>query len=349
MNQFKRVQSIQPESKRLTHHRQRLALYIAVLTLVFAFGTAGYMLIEGWSPFDAFYMTVITLATIGYGEIHDLSVAGRAFTIVLIFVGVGLGTVVLGSVWQSVVEGQLIRLFDRRRKVQERLRTTSKHTIFCGFSRLGKFAAEELRRAGNEVVIIESDENRALDAEDLGFLVVRGDATLDDTLLTAGLDRANRLITLLPRDSDNLYVILTAREISPTLYIVSRAEDDVGEKRLLRAGVNRLVSTYSLAARKLADGLLRPNVTDFFETAGTGRDGWKMEEIRIPENSKVCRKTLKDLSLRQTAKVGISAVISPEGILEINPSGETTLHPGSTLIAIGWKSDIEALEKLIFG
>ncbi len=349
MNHFRHIPSLHSGGAQSSHNRQKIALYLLVLALIFGFGTTGYVLIEGWTPFDAFYMTVITLATIGYGEIHDLSVWGRAFTIVLIFAGVGVGTVVLGSVWQSVVEGQLTRLFDRRRKVQEKLRNIRKHTIFCGFSRLGKFAAEELRRAGNQVVIIEPDESRALDAESMGFTVVRGDATLDDTLLTAGIDRASRLITLLPRDSDNLYVILTAREISPSMFIVSRAEDDVGEKRLRRAGVNRLVSTYSLAARRLADGLLRPNVTDFFETAGTGRDGWKMEEIRIPENSQVCGKTLKDLSLRQTAKVGISAVISPQGELEINPSGNTKLFSGSTLIAIGWKQDIHALEKLILG
>lgn len=354
MTQFKPIPTIQNEpgishNRTSLQSRQRFAIYTLLVIFIFAFGTAGYTLIEGWHPFDAFYMTVITLATIGYGEIHDLSVWGRAFTIILIFVGLGVGTIALGSLWQSVVEGQLNRLFDRRHKVQERLKETKNHTIFCGFSRLGKFAAEELRRSGSEVVVIENNEVRALDAEALGFLVVRGDATLDDTLLLAGLPRAKRLISLLPRDSDNLYVILTAREVSPSLFIVSRAEDDVGEKRLKRAGVNRLVSTYSLAARKLADGLLRPNVTDFFETAGTGRDGWKMEEIRIPNDSQVIGKTLKDLSLRQTAKVGISAVISPEGNLEINPSGDTALFAGSTLIAIGWKQDITALEKLILG
>lgn len=331
----------------VAQRRQKLVVYGLIIAAVFAFGTLGYTIIEGWHPFDAFYMTVITLATIGYGETHQLSTIGRVFTIVLIFVGLGLGTVVVGSAWQAVIEGQFIRIFDRRRKVLEKIEKLEGHTIFCGFSRLGRMAAQELRRSGEEVVVIESNEHRANDAEDAGFWVVRGDATLDESLIHAGLRKAARLITLLPRDSDNLYVILTAREVSSSLYIVSRADDEVGEKRLQRAGADRVISTHRLAARKLADGLLRPNVTDFFEIAGTGDNGWKIEEIRIPADSPICGQTLKELSLRQTAKVGIAAVVSPQGQLEVNPGGDTRLNAGVTLIAIGWKNDIAALEKLV--
>ena len=340
-----RPTSAQAESRR--ESRLKIALCAALVLFALSFGTLGYALLEGWSLFDSLYMTVITLATIGYGETHPLSTMGRAFTILLIFVGVGIGTVVLGSAWEAVLEGQFIRMFDRRRKMTERLTTIEGHTIFCGFSRLGRIATAELRRSGCEIVVIESNEQRAADAEHQGFLVVRGDATQDETLMTAGLKRAARLVTLLPRDSDNLYVILTARELNPSLYIVSRAEDEVGEKRLKRAGVDRLISTHRLAARRLADGLLRPNVTDFFEIAGTGDGGWKIEEIRIPASSPVCGQSLRDLALRQTANVGIAGVVSPEGQLEVNPSGDTTLMAGSTLIVIGWKEHISSLEQLV--
>jgi voltage-gated potassium channel len=336
-----------PSATKTEQRALKIVLCVLLALAVILFGTLGYTLIEGWSLFDSLYMTIITLATIGYGETHPLSQAGRAFTLVLIFVGVGLGTVLVGTAWQAILEGQFVRLFDRRRKMTEILGELNGHTIFCGFSRLGRIAAEELRRSGEDIVIIESNENRANDAEECGFLVVRGDATLDDSLVSAGLARASRLISLLPRDSDNLYVILTAREINPALYIVSRAEDEVGEKRLKRAGVDRMISTHRLAARKLADGLLRPNVTDFFEIAGTGDGGWKIEEIRIPAGSRVCGQTLRDLSLRQTAKVGIAGVVSPQGALEVNPSGDTQLAAGSTLIVIGWKQDIDSLEKLV--
>jgi voltage-gated potassium channel len=322
-------------------------LYLVVAIGVFSLGTLGYTAIEGWPLFDSFYMTVITLATIGYGETHQLSTAGRAFTIVLIFVGVGLGTVLLGSAWQAVLEGQFSRFLDWRRKVLEQIQKLSGHTIFCGYSRLGKLAAAELKGSGVDVVVIDANEARAEDAESSGFLVLRGDATLEETLITAGIRKASRLITLLPRDSDNLYVILNARELNPSIHIVTRAEDDVGEKRLKRAGADNLISTYSLAARKLADGLLRPYVTDFFEVAGTGKDGWKIEEIRVPSSSRVCGQTLQQLALRQAANVGIAAMVSPSGELEINPDGSATVVSGSTLIAIGWKKDLELLEKLV--
>jgi voltage-gated potassium channel len=326
---------------------QRVLLYLLVAVGVFSLGTFGYTLIEGWPLFDSFYMTVITLATIGYGETHELSTAGRAFTIVLIFLGVGLGTVLLGSAWQAVLEGQFSRFLDWRKKVREQVQRLSGHTIFCGYSRLGKLAAAELRGSGENVVVIDMNESRAEVAESAGFLVLRGDATLEETLVAAGVRRAARLITLLPRDSDNLYVILNARELNPAIHIVTRAEDDVGETRLKRAGANQLISTYSLAARKLADGLLRPYVTDFFEVAGTGKDGWKIEEIRVPESSAVCGQTLQQLALRQSANVGIAAMVSPEGELEINPDGAAKVVSGSTLIAIGWKKDLELLEKLV--
>lgn len=329
--------------------RQELLMYMLLIVLVFVFGTLGYVAIEGWSVFDAFYMTTITLATIGYGETHALSTAGRAFTIALIFLGVGIGTVVVGAATKIVIERQFSRMFNRRRRMAEKIDGLSGHTIFCGFSRLGGLAAEELRKAGATVVVIETNAVRADEAERLGFYVVRGDATLDESLTKAGVARAARLVSLLPRDSDNLYVILMAREINPSLYIVSRAEDDVGETRLKRAGVDKLISTYRLAARKLSDALVRPYVTDFFEAGGAGNEGWRIEEIRIPPSSPICGQSLKDLSLRQKTQVGIAAVISPTGDLEVNPGGSTVVSAGATLIAIGWKRDIEKLEHMVLG
>jgi voltage-gated potassium channel len=292
-------------------------------------------------------MTVVTLSTIGYGETHPLSQAGRGFTMVLIFVGLSLGTLVIGRAWRGVVERQLERLFNGQRKMKEEINSASEHTIFCGYSRLGRLAAQELRKDGVTVIIIENDEERVEDAQRAGFLTIRGDATIDETLVLAGIARAKRLISLLPRDSDNLYVILTSRELNPSLYIVSRAEDEVGEKRLKRAGVDRIISTYRLAARKLADGLMRPFVTEFFEIAGSGDEGWKIEEIRISPLSPVCGKSLGDLSWRQKVKVGIAAILSPTGELELNPSGETVIQAGATLIAIGWQRDLAELESVV--
>jgi voltage-gated potassium channel len=327
--------------------RQELVFYGAVVLGVLLCGTLGYTIIEGWHPFDAFYMTVITLATIGYGETHPLTTGGRVFTILLIFVGVGLGTVVLGAVGRTIIEGQLLRVFDRSKRMREQLEVVKDHYIFCGFSRLSRMAINELRSTDVPLVVIEADETRAREAEQQGILVVHGNATVDESLVQAGIARATKLITLLPRDSDNLYVILTARELNPSLYIVSRAEDELGEKRLKRAGVDKLISAYRLAARKLTDGLLRPYVTDFFEIATAGKDGYKIEQITVGRDSPVCGKNLGELSLRQRANVGIAAVVSPDGKLELAPSGDTVLDAESTLIAIGLKTDIAVLEGIV--
>jgi len=348
------------KSKRLTqqhltelgplHRPEQQRLFIAILAFVGTLiaGTAGYVLIEGWNTFDAFYMTVITLATIGYGETHPLSDSGRWFTIVLIFVGIGQIAFVGSAIGRTILDNQVKRVFDRRRKVTEQILKLSGHTIFCGFSRLGKQAAKELAERKTQIVIIDSNEQRIAEAESLGLLVIQGDATMDEVLLASGVTRAARLVTLLPRDSDNLYVILTARELNSNLYIVSRAEDEVGEKRLKRAGASRLISTYGIAARKLADGLIRPFVTDFFEVTGAGTErDWRIEEVKIPSESPICGKTLQELSLRQRVNVSVAAVISPTGSPQFNPAANTIIESGSIIIAMGLRKDISLFETLV--
>ena len=330
--------------------KEQQSLFIAILAVIFTLilGTLGYVVIEGWSAFDSFYMTVITLATIGYGETHPLSPTGRLFTIVIIFVGLGQLAFVGSAIGRIIVEKQVNIVFDRRRRVKEEIQKISGHTIFCGFSRLGKQAAKELSDRGTKIVVIENNEQRVIEAESVGHLVLKGDATIDEVLINAGINRAERLVTLLPRDSDNLYVILTGRELNEKLYIVTRAEDDIGEKRLRRAGANRLISTYGIAARKLADGLIRPFVTDFFEFSGgdSGKD-WRIEEVKIPTNSPICGKTLQELSIRQRVNVSVAALISPQGVPLFNPSAETKIESGSVLIAMGLRSDIAIFESLV--
>lgn len=264
---------------------------------------------------------------------------------VLILMGAGVVTVVLGAMWKTILDKQAAWIFDRQARLMEKIAHFEGHTIFCGFSRLGRVAADELRRSGAQVVVIEKDDLRADEARARGFLVVAGDATDEATLLSAGLQKALRLVTLLPKDSDNLYVILNARETNPSIYIVSRTDDEVGEKRLRRAGADRLISTYSLAARKLADGILKPYVTDFFESVRSNTDaGWKIEEIKVPPQSKFKGQSLKELSLRQRSNVGIAAIVSPTGTLSINPSADTVVEESTTLIVIGFKKDIAQLE-----
>jgi voltage-gated potassium channel len=314
---------------------------------VIAFGTVGFQFIEGWNFGDSLYMTVITMSTVGFEEVHPLSNAGQYFSVVLIILGVGVGMVVLTNLAQRIIERQIRWIFERK-KMQKQVDKLEKHIIFCGYGRLGRMAADQLHEFKKKLVIVDHDEMHTKLAEEAGFLVVKGDATFDETLLLAGIQRATHLVSLLPKDSDNLYVILTSRELSPDLFILSRAEDDVGEKRLLRAGANRIMSPYRVSGQKIADGLLRPYVTDFLELATAGGKGeLQIEEIRIPDGCPVDGCTLQEASIRQKTNIIVAAIISRDGEMQFNPSGDTLMQSGATLIGLGFKSDFRVLEELL--
>jgi voltage-gated potassium channel len=232
--------------------------------------------------------------------------------------------------------------------MRDTIRQLRDHTIICGYGRLSRIAGRELRDAGVPVVIIEQNDEHALEAEDNGFLVLRGDATTDEALLEAGIERASRLVTLLPKDSDNLYVVLTSRELAPNLFIISRAEQEVGEKRLTRAGSNKIISPYRVGGQKIADGILRPYVMDFIDLAVSSSSGdLQIEEIKIPDASALVGATLQDAALRQKTNVIIAAIISKTGEMQFNPSGATVIEASSTMIGLGFKKDLAALEQLL--
>lgn len=321
---------------------------IAIFTLL-AFGTIGYVQIEGWRWFDSLYMTVITLATIGYGETHPLSDAGRAFTMVMIFLGVGIASLVVGTLTRFVIQQQIRWLFDRR-SMNEQVKTLQRHTIFCGYGRLGRTALSALTSTNSPLVVIDNDEPRLEAAQEAGFLTIRGDATVEETLLAAGIKAAQRLVTVLPKDSDNLYVVLTAKELNPQLYIISRAEDETGEKRLARAGANRIISPYRVGGQKIADGIMRPYVTDFLDLAGSsGHPDLQIEEIRIPDNSPLRGQSLGKSGIRQRTNIMVAAFIGQDGKMQFNPSGDALIEAGATLIGLGYKTDFLELEKLLVG
>ncbi|RMG39766.1 MAG: potassium channel protein [Candidatus Dadabacteria bacterium] len=324
-----------------------LFLLLFAIILVVLLGASGYTLIEDWSFFDSLYMTIITLSTVGYGEVHPLSPAGRIFSICLIIVGVGVAMVVLTSLSQIIIERQMRWVFEGRR-MQQTINELNGHTIFCGYGRLSRIAAERLRESDIDLVIIDSDETRIEEARAEGFLVVQGDATLDETLREAGIERAARLVSLLPKDSDNLYVILSSREMNRDLYILSRAEDEIGEKRLRTAGANRIMSPYRVGGIKIADGLLRPYVTDFLDITGHRQErDIMLEEIKIPNDSPLAGKTLVEAALRQQTNIIVAAIITEKGEMIFNPSGNTKMEAGATLIGLGLKSDFKKLEELL--
>lgn len=328
---------------------RKLAYACLALITVLCSGTVGFHLIEGWSFFDGLYMTVVTLSTVGYGETHPLSTGGRILAMLLIFFGVGILTTFVGIFTQHLFERQFFWVLERRR-MQQTIDKLIGHTIFCGYGRLCRIAATHFREAGEQPVIIERDEARANSAREDGFLVVQGDSATDDGLMRAGVLRAKRIVSLLPKDADNLYVILTSRELNPNLFVLSRAEDEIGEKRLTRAGANKVLSPYRLGGQKIAEGLLRPYVTDFLDLAISGAEGsLQIEEIKIPEDSPVAGQSLQDCSLRQKTNIIVAAIISRTGEMKFNPSGDTMIEPGATFIGLGYKKDFNSLETLLLG
>jgi voltage-gated potassium channel len=340
---------VEPAGHRFYREVREVLFCLCIMIGVLLIGTLGFSFIEGWSFFDSLYMTVITLASVGFQEVHPLTVPGRAFTIVLILTGLGVMTVLFTTIAQKVVQQQIFFAI-RDRRMGEQIRKLEGHTIICGFSRLARIAIRELLASGTQVVIIEFEATRAAEARELGYFVVQGDATHDETLLAAGIQRARSLVTLLPKDADNLYVILSCRELSPELFIMTRAEDEAGEKKLQRAGASRIISPYRVGGQKIAEGLTRPYVTEFLDLAVSSTGSHlQLEEIRIPHGSPLHGHTLREAELRQRTNVIVAAIIMPNGNMHFNPDGATEIKEGSTFIALGMREELHLLERMLLG
>lgn len=333
----------------LQEQLKQILLYLTALMVIILLGTVGYMLIEGWDLLDAAYMTVITLAAVGFNEVHPLSPWGRIFTILLIALGIGLVTALFATIAQKVIHNEILLSLQGKRML-DTLRKLKNHTIFCGYGDLAQVTLSQLRDESSKIVIIERDHIVAQSARQMGFLVVEGDATSEEVLFTAGIERASRVVTLLSNESDNVYVILACRELNPKSFILSRAETEAGEKYLSRAGASRIISPYRVGGMKIAEGLRRPYVTDFLDLAiSDGDSSFQIEQIRLPADSPAEGKTLAQLDLRRITNVIITAIVQADGQMQFNPSADTKIEPGATFIAIGEKSDLLKLESLLTG
>ncbi|HET6516080.1 MAG TPA: potassium channel protein [Thermodesulfovibrionales bacterium] len=318
---------------------------IAVVTLI---GTIGYVLIEHWSFFDSLYMTVTTITTVGYREVHELSNVGRAFTIFLIVGGVGTILYALNNAARIVVEGEIQEIFGRR-KVEKRIKGLRDHYIVCGYGRMGKVICKELKEKGAHFVVVEK-EHSPTDAFDEELLFVRGDATNDDVLKEAGIERARGLISVLSTDAENLYVVLSARVLSPELNIVARAGEEGSEQKLLRAGADRVVSPYHIGGLRIAHTLLKPAVVDFIEFATrSGNIDLQMEEIPVREGSKVADVTLDECGIGRDLGIIIVAIKRSGGDMRFNPTFRTTIKAGDVLIALGERTKLKVLEDMAGG
>lgn len=317
-----------------------------MLALV-TFGATGYMTIEGWSLLDALYMTVITLGTVGFKEVHDLSPYGKLFTITLIVFGVSVLGYIVGSLAQIMFEGQIQRIIGRK-KVEKRIDSLQDHYIICGFGRIGQLICKEFAAKPIPFLVIEKlpEAHEKLHHEE--YLHLRGDATEDETLLRAGIKRAKGLITVVTSDSENVYITLTARGLNPDLYILARSGEDGSEIKLRRAGANKVVSPYVIGGSRMAQAILRPNVVDFIEIA-TGREHLElqMEEIMIPASSVFIGENLISSGFRKETGTIIVGIKKGNGKMVFNPESHSKMESGDTLIVLGEPTAIQKLENLV--
>ncbi len=320
-----------------------VCLSIALL----AIGSLGYMLIEGWGFLDSLYMTVITLATVGYGETHTLSVAGRIFTLVLILLGVGYFLYVVGAIIQFLVEGR-IRLVLGRRKLDQQINRLKNHYIVCGYGRMGRALTRFLIQKYLDVVVIEQKEARVPIMNDDGVLYLLGPANDEDMLTRAGIARARGIMTVVGTDADNVFMVLLAREMNPDIFIVARAILNSSKRTLLAAGADKIVSPYDLGARRMAHAVLRPTVIEFLEMAFADESAEiEVEELRVTAKSPLIDTCLIDTNIRRDFDVIIITIKKANGQMVFNPGADTCLEAGDILVVVGLALRIRKLERLL--
>jgi len=319
----------------------------AILLVILFVGTSGYMLIEKWDFLDSLYMTVITITTVGYREVKGVSGAGRVFTIFVIFSGMGIIAYILGMVAQAMVDFQ-VRSIIGRRKLGLKLRSIKNHYIICGFGRLGKTICRELKANKIPMVVIDNDAEARQILENEEFPYIHDDATNEDVLMEAGIERAKGLVSVVASDADNLFITMSARGLGPGLFILARAAEEHTEKKLLRAGADRVVMPYLIGGRKMAQAIIKPAVTDFLEFTFHNKDfNLEMGESVVGKKSRLDGLTLVDSGIRQEMDVIIVAIRKKGGDMEFNPSSQTRIQAGDTLISLGKSDDLDKLARIL--
>ena len=332
------------------HSLRRIVIPFALLIMaVFALGIIGYRLIEEWTWLEALYMTAITLTTVGFGEVKPMSDAGRIFTVFLILLGVGAVAYGFSTVAQYVLASDLGPTLRRRRQMRM-IRNLEDHIIVCGYGRVGRNVLETLRDGAENVVVIERDEDLVSTIREQGIAAVWGDATSDDTLREAGIERAKGLIACAGKDSDNLFMVLSARTLNPSLTIVARAVSPENESKMQRAGANRVVSPYQIGGRQMANFLSRPNVTEFldFVTLDSGLELW-LEELRIGSGSPLAGQTVVEANIRRATGATLVALVRNETGATLTPDESTRLEAGDELIVLGTRDQLARLENMVSG
>jgi voltage-gated potassium channel len=325
---------------------RRIIITAALIAFTLAVGTAGFIVLEGYPLFDAFYMTLITMTTVGYMEVHPLNEAGRIFNSFLILFGVTAMFIAVGTMTQTIIELQLQDRFGERRKKRAIMKMTD-HYIVCGFGRVGRNAAVELQKTGAPLLVIDRSEQRVQRATQAGMVAMLADSTRDETLREAGIERARGFIAALASDADNVFVVLSAKTLNPGLTVVTRASEEDAEEKLRRAGADTVFSPYSITGHRLAQALLRPHVVQLLDFAGqaVGLDV-TMEQLRISPGAAM--RKLSELVPRDTRLLVLS-IGRPDGKMIFNPPADMEVSGGDVLIVMGEQPSLRNMEKLLAG
>ena len=324
---------------------QRIRSAILAFLSVVLLGSVGYMVIEGWGFLDSIYMTIISLSTVGFGEVHEMSRIGRIMTIVVIVLGIGVGGYTLGTVTAFFVGGEVRNVLRGRRRFRM-LERIENHVGGCGYGQLGVQAAKDLQAEKIKVVVIESDPEVLARAEDDGFLTISGDATVDDILQEARLEQARAILCSLSGDHANLVVALTARSINPNILIVARGSDEDCEKLLIRAGANRVILPYHIGGKRMASMVVRPEVVDFLDVAFHDEElNLRLEEFEISSGCPWDGKTLLESRIRQETKGAWVMAIKKSGKkMIVNPHIDTLLEEGDRMVVLGNQDQLERMK-----
>jgi voltage-gated potassium channel len=320
----------------------RIRNAIIALGIAIILGTLGFRLIEGWSFVDSFYVTVQTLTTVGYGDLPPRSVAGRGFAVIVMLIGVGGVALAASTIVQSVVQSEMVSAFGERRQ-SKRMSKLHGHYIICGSGRVGSHLVRDLQQANTEFVIVENDGQRAAEFSQRGLHVLVGDATLEETLKSAGVERARGLAACLPNDADNVYVVLTSRDLNPSLHIVARAAEEQAEAKLMRAGANHVVAPTIIGGHRMAISLTKPAVGEFFDSITGSKIGLSFEQVLVEDGSPLVHQVLRETPIRAELDIVIISIRRANGETVFNPAGDTVIENGDILIAIG---RVEALSRL---
>jgi voltage-gated potassium channel len=338
-----------PAGKRsLVSNYRRILLALLAVAVAIIVGAAGFSWIEGWSLLDSLYVAAQTVTTVGYGDLTPGTKAGRLFTMIFMLAGVGVVLYALTTTVQGIVQSELVATFGQRRQ-SRKMSKLRNHYIICGAGRVGSHLVRSLLGVEEPFIVIETDQRRVSELTDLGVIVLVRDATLEESLREAGVEHARGLAACLPDDADNVYVVLTARDLNPNLHIVARAAEEQAEAKLIRAGANRVVAPTIIGGHRMAMALTKPAVDDFIGSITANELDLAFEQLEVEHSSKLVGLKLSETTIRSELDIVVVSIRRNDGTILFNPSGEAAIESGDMLIAIGHAESLMKLSALAKG